>query len=304
VVPPTIDYILSLIPTYTVHIKNNGGGTIVTKGDAGEGEINQDTTFKMWGSANITLTATANQGNTFEGWKVDKKPLDKDNPYDLVLNPRNFPGASSQADPWGTQVDVTVEAVWSTTGATKKPAVQNFSKWGWFAGLSWAPQLHIPRKDNGDDILNQGWFPLGIEARAGAYPLYGSWGAVGFGMETGYAGLWGTHGSWNTRGNMVFLGFYAAYRAPTFFGFLTPGLRLGGGMSPMFGAEIKQGSTTGWKSKQIQLYSYIDGGIFARVLDYQHIYFALSLDFRAYVFKTISRSPMYLIPSVEAGWRF
>jgi hypothetical protein len=114
----------------------------------------------------------------------------------------------------------------------------------------------------------------------------------------------GTHGAYNTGGHLLGPGLFALYKAPQLAGFLTLGARLGLGYSCILNALTRQGKNIFWQASEIPHYPWVDIGVCADLWDAYRFRFGLSLDARMYVFKTISKSPVFLLPGLAVKWRF
>jgi hypothetical protein len=102
-----LDYVLGLIPVYTVTVTADQGGKV--KSSAGGASP-----YKYHGFHSATFSAVPDEGWYFQGWRINgKQSLDTSNPLTLALNTENYKGQITPDDPWASKVAVKVECLFT-----------------------------------------------------------------------------------------------------------------------------------------------------------------------------------------------
>jgi hypothetical protein len=278
VIPATVQYVLSLIPTYTITVNADLNGTVTADNEALPLNSNDRTVawgakkaYQAHGSYNgFSLTAKAGLNYYFQGWRINgKQALNTSNPLQLVLNPLNYPGRVTKADPWATKVAIQVEAVFTNdiSQAADRSLITNGTStvagnlgWPWFAELSYNPIY--PLTLSGSNAYFNQLMPEAALLSVGVIPITKKWGNVGFGLNFSYTGGKSTLSDGITsQFNMLRLGVHAFYRTKPFWGHVEPWVKLGFGPA-LFSKPV----TSTNEDKDIQM-TYGDLATWALYLD-------------------------------------
>jgi hypothetical protein len=196
--PFLIDYILGLIPTYTVNISVTEGGTVdaaaSVPGDDSSASLHAtDGTVKVHGSGILTLNETPDDKYTFENWTMnDTPPPLTDVPLKLTLTSTNYPASASDDDPWGTQVSLSVAAAFienadSDSDDAADAAADTPPSPKWYAGLVYQPTLGLGGYLHDWKSDDESYTLLSFGLHGAYIPWYfGKHMSLGFGAFLGY----------------------------------------------------------------------------------------------------------------------
>jgi hypothetical protein len=219
-----IDYILSLIPTYTVTITVKGSGkanyTDPSDSSLHSATKDQPLAIVQKGRGSVKITEEADEGATFLGWEITfNKNTTKSSETSLSmdLNDTAFPGAESANDPYGTQINIDILANFSDNSEPKKVY--------WRVGLEWSPIISFAS----DTAFFGKFFPVSAGLLGDFEPFNGPWGAVSFGVGLGYSWLYSDE-IFTTQAHQITLDLMAYYHVPELFNFLTFKAGLGAGV--------------------------------------------------------------------------
>jgi hypothetical protein len=175
--PGLIDFVLSMIPAWYVNISVTGGGSgLIYEGDSPENEKLAGDTYIYNEQDSLTLYAKEKGlWSVFQGWCVNgNETLITDRAFTINLNRVDFPIKPSTDDPWGTDIHVTVEAVFTDLATESRP----FS-----IGVNYSPVF--PLDHSGDPFFSKPLW-LSFTAEFGFTPWNKPWGSVGFLLGGGY----------------------------------------------------------------------------------------------------------------------
>jgi hypothetical protein len=259
--PFLIDYILGLIPTYTVNVSVEppGGGSVTDKDN--KNALAQGS-YIQHGYGALSFNAKPAPGFSFQGWQInDNKTLNTANPLKLTLNAKTYPGKAGPDDPWGTKITVNVKAVFriGVQRATSKSARRQLN---WFAGGGW--HSYIPVITSSFKFFNKPWYPVGLSAKAGLEPWREEWGGLGFQFQTSYGYLRSNH-DYKYSMNFIQFGLHTFYNMPPLGNFCF-GAILGGGYELMVGQAVRDNtSKIIWNNDKAGFYPFFSAGIYGNI---------------------------------------
>jgi hypothetical protein len=303
-----VDYILSLIPTYTVQVSTTKGGTVATRN--GEAIARSP----HWhGSGIMTLRAQPELGWYFQGWRINnKQTLDTANPLHLVLNTLNYPGKTSRADPWGTKVTVSVQAVFTddiNQAAERNGSMnRNVNRGGrngktgpqrMYFALGWQPELVMAGRLH-NDYTGSAFVPVGFDLSAGFCPWVLNIGSLGCEAKVNWSRLniKNAINNKSNKGNLMSFSLNVLLNIPMGSHFEIP-LSLGGG----FGLFSNLSTAAG--QGQYGNNFLLDASTGLRWLPWgeKGLFLALNVDFEC----MIENSGLFAFstaPVLNLGWKF
>jgi hypothetical protein len=253
-----LNFILALIPRYTITVEAEQGGTVslVREDEGKEYPLSGTTVLVQHGSGTVELSASPDLNSQFDSWSINSI----DNSYGtsrlfLKLNPQNFPKARDKDDPWGTKVAITVDAKFKAPGSVDSSALDPPPRKGTSArkkpdfslDLGWTPLLLVKKGDGSyfsqDDETTS--YPLDFHLDLNCAVLNTSRGVLNLGINAG----WGTSSSSfvsfsdkddDAGAQYIDASFDAAYRTPLLANSFRVEAKLGGGAVLFFGSKIKQ----------------------------------------------------------------
>jgi hypothetical protein len=280
-----IEYVLSLIPTYTIKVNTATAGAAQT--------------LTAHGSQKFTVQPPPAPAPLPQAWMVNEKenPAAADGSLTLTLNPDNFPGTAGADDPWGTQVTIIVDAVEEKPPSleTKKTKQQH-----WRAGLSWLPLLSLT--NSGTSIyFGSAFFPAAAEMEVSWMPFLETWGGLGFRVDTGWAWIDRKAQYYNVQTQYLNASAGVVYEAPLLGGIIMPEAEISAGAALTLDRKkvYTDGTINTTPGNGLDL--LLSGRLALNVLVRSVFYIKAGASFN-YVLPTESFS--YLGFLVGLGWRF
>jgi hypothetical protein len=273
--PALVDYVLSRIPVYTLHITVGNGGSITFPGledtvpTSGEGLV----TVVYRGSGSISLEALANKGFIFQNWVLnDQQPAIVDNPLTLTLNDKSYPGVQSESDIWGNRPNINLSVVFF-----EEPAPGY-----WKIGLGYAPYYIAPWDTSVN--WNSDFHLLGAALEAFWLPFQGNWGAAGLNLGVNYVHLVSKRDAYNVSAHFIRPGLQIFYETPLLWGFLTFGARAGGGASLRSGLSFQPPLSD---DKSWKMDAFISGGAYLDFYLSDLLYLTAGADYQHFLLADI-----------------
>jgi hypothetical protein len=311
-IPATLDFLLSLIPSYTVKVSAGEGGMVsvnwTSDGSQNANSINpgESASFVVHGSSReLSLTANPNPGLYFQGWRINRaQTLNTTNPLQLILDPKNYPANASSGDPWGTKLSVTVEALFTndikaSAGRANTSAKQSGGPQRMYVALGWEPALILTGRLH-DDYTGFALVPLAVDLHAGFMPWNTGLGSFGIETKICWMGL-DVKNSINdstNKGSLMSFGLNMLWNIPLGSHFEIP-ISLGGGFGLC--SDLSTAAGPGQYANNFLL----DLGVGLRWLPWgsKGLFLGLDVDMNA-MLENKGIFAILMAPALNLGWKF
>ncbi|MDR0909529.1 MAG: hypothetical protein LBM77_07165 [Spirochaetaceae bacterium] len=310
--PSLIDYILTMIPSYDIHVSTSEGGTISYEvSDTDKYDINNLSPLDIvqQGAGTISITATPGRNKKFDGWKISyngTSTTQTEPALKLEVNSKTYPGIESDVDPYGLKTSISIEASFSESKGTKANAHQ------WYLGLDYLPLVSFA--DKGSILLGNTFNPIGLALSPSFIPWNFTWGSLGFRLDAAFNYF--TIIDEEIKDSIANAGYLslalgAVYKSPVFVDLITINGHLGAGAAFLLGQyENLVGSLSWLSANNSEQRSSSDIGVFIlagadvqfNLVDY--FYLSTGIDYQfMFTLVDIKQSFSMLRPKLGFGFK-